>query len=491
VTGILLGRPAARPEAPYGAYRAGELTAAVAARVAHLHETGIASGDRVALTGDNSAVHLATLLALAHLDTSIVLVDHRLPAPQRRAMGERAAVRWLVHHTDDDLGIPPDRVVRLAEPPPAGAPVGPLAPAGTLPWWSRRDAVVLWSSGTTGPAKGVVKSGRALLDNTRRTAQGAGLRGDDVLAPLLPFSHQYGLSVVVLWWLLGCGLVVAPYHRLDHAIEDVVRHRATMVDASPPTYHTLLRLLARRPEMRGRLRGVRMWGVGGAPLPAPLAARFEAALGRPLLDGYGLTEVGNVALATPDNPVGCGAPLPGVEVRVTGAPGRPVPAGTLGEIEVRSGGLMTTYLGGPVPAPGDWYRTRDLGRLDAAGNLHVVGRKRAVHRLGHTLYPDSIERRAEQACGRQVKVIAVDDERRGTSLVFVVCDPDGGSGRWWRQLLRAALPHDEQPNRVWVVDRLPVTPNGKVDESRLRAELAADRRREDHRDTPGDREGAW
>lgn len=455
----------------------------VVALAEHFERRGVRRGDRVLLQGGNSTALVVTLITLMHLDTSIVLVDHQQTAADTRDAMARARVRWVVREADGGL--------------PAGAGVSehrticyhsavrsltdrthPRGPVSLAAWAQRSDAAVLWSSGTTGPAKGVVKSGRAIFDNITRTLETMGYGADDVLAPLLPFSHQYGLSMLLLWWTVRCSLVVTPYRLLHRALDDVIACGATVVDATPGTYHALLGLTERRPHLVGDLARVRIWGVGGAPLPRLLAERFAAVLGRPLLDGYGLTEVGNVALATCDDPVGCGRPLPGVGLRVVGEDGLRASADTVGEVEVRSDGLMEGYLCddgtfSPV-ARSSWYATRDLGYLDHLGHLHVIGRKQAVHRSGYTLYPATLERKAE-ACGCPVKVFALEDERRGCQLVFVVADPLLRDARhWWRQL-RALLAPYEQPSRVRVVERLPLNANGKVDEAALRVlTVAAD-----------------
>ncbi|MFI0712818.1 class I adenylate-forming enzyme family protein [Streptomyces inhibens] len=441
-----------------------------------LHHLGVRAGDRVLVQGDNSVDYVLTLLALMQLDTSLIPLDHRLPAADATAAAHQAHARWLVTAADRASGFPgiPDRRVihypRLA----ADAAPPPPADVDLSRWFHRPDALVLWSSGTTGRPKGIVKPGRAVLDNSLRTIQAMGYRQDDVLAPLLPFSHQYGLSVILLWWLARCTLLVTPYQRLDAAVGQAAAHGATAVDAAPSTYHSLLGVVRRRPEVRAGLAGVRIWGVGGAPLPAPLAESFHTTMGRPLLDGYGLTELGNVALATPDTPHGCGRPLPGVRLRVMRPDGTAADPGELGGIEVRSPGLMAGYLqedGSLTPVdPDAWYPTADLGSVDAEGTVRVVGRNQAVHRLGFTLYPESLERRAE-ACGRPVKVLAVDDQRRGSALHFVVADPEGEAPLTWRRRLAEHLAEYEQPNAVHVVGHFPLTANGKPDTRALRAQL--------------------
>ncbi|WP_330239810.1 class I adenylate-forming enzyme family protein [Streptomyces sp. NBC_00525] len=438
-----------------------------------LRGRGVRSGDRVLVRGDNSLDYVVTLLALVHLDTSLVPVDHRTSPADVSAMAARCDARWLVGDGTRPDRIPAERV--LAPQVLAAAQAEDASAAADIdlePWFRRRDALVLSSSGTTGRPKGIVKSGPAVRDNTLRTIEAMGYRPDDVLAPLLPFSHQYGLSVVLVWWLARCTLLITPYQRLDLAVGQAAAGGATAVDAAPSTYHTLLQVVRRRPDVRAGLAGVRIWGVGGAPLPRPLADTFRETMGRPLLDGYGLTELGNVALATPEFPVGCGRALPGVGLRVVRPDGTLARPGEPGEIEVRSPGLMECYLAAdgaldPVVDTG-WYPTADLGHLDAEGNLHVHGRNRAVHRLGFTLYPESLERKAE-LCGRPVKVVAAQDVRRGASLHFVVADPDGGEPRDWRRRLAPHLADYEQPNSVHVIREFPLGTNGKVDTAALGA----------------------
>ncbi|MFH8678974.1 class I adenylate-forming enzyme family protein [Streptomyces lydicus] len=441
-----------------------------------LRGLGLRAGDRVLVQGDNSVDYVLTLLALMHLDVSLVPLDHRVPAADAAAAARQARARWLVTAADHPAGfpgIPDERVIHYPRLP-ADAPPAPPAGVDLDRWFHRPDALVLWSSGTTGRPKGIVKPGRAVLDNSLRTIEAMGYRADDVFAPLLPFSHQYGLSVILLWWLARCTLLVTPYQRLDAAVTQAAAHGATAVDAAPSTYHSLLGVVRRRPEVRAGLAGVRVWGVGGAPLPTPLAESFRTTMGRPLLDGYGLTELGNVALATPETPHGCGRPLPGVRLRVRRPDGSAAGPGELGGIEVRSPGLMAGYLqedGSLTPVdPDAWYPTADLGSVDADGTVRVVGRNQAVHRLGFTLYPESLERRAE-SCGRPVKVLAVEDQRRGSALHFVVADPAGEAPLVWRRRLAEHLAEYEQPNAVHVVDHFPLTANGKPDTRALRAQL--------------------
>ncbi|MCP3821629.1 acyl--CoA ligase [Streptomyces sp. A3M-1-3] len=472
--------------------------AVAAARVLRAH--GVRPGDRVLVKADNSVEQVVAVLALVHLGASLVLLDnHHTDAETLRAL-TAAQVRFVL--TDRRSrpvpagirGLTVEELYRAAREP-AGPDTGTGTGTGTDPrtnpesdpdtsedfstqaWYCRDDALVIWSSGTTGESKGIVKSGRAFLDNLERTRRLMAYGVGDVFLPLLPFSHQYGISLILLAHLSGGDLVVVPYTRLDRALAAGARCGATVVDATPATYRSALNLMNRRPALLTALRGVRMWCTGGAPMDRNLGRHFRESTGRPLLDGYGSTEAGNVAFATPDNPVGCGRILDGLEVRILSPDGRrALPPGEVGEIWLHTPDLMEGYLsagGGIAPAPASHgYRTGDLGHLDEGGNLHVAGRRSAVHRLGHTLYPEVLERKAE-VCGRPVKVIALADERRGHELVFVIEDPESGHPRVWRERVSRQLASFEHPNHVLVTDRFPLNRNGKTDVLRLRAWVTA------------------
>ena len=477
MSGPLIDRSA--PASHPASWDRGQLVRRAGRLAVGLRERGVRPGDRVALVAPNGPGFVAGLLALMQLDVSIVLVDataedHRVADHCRRAevtgVVLSSSPRQVAGLTV--VGLPgPD--ARDGEPAPTERSARP-ADDPVAAWWRRADALVVFSSGTTGAPSVIVRSGPSLVANLRRTQDRMDYRADDVLLPLLPFSHQYGLSLVLLWWLSTATLVVVPPTALPAALAAVVTAGVTVVDATPATYHSWLRLLARRrpaaPDPATELRGVRLWCVGGAPCGAALRDAFGAAVGRPLLDGYGSSELGNVALAGPADPIACGRPLPGLRIEVVDDGGSPVPCGTVGRIVVHSPDRPVAVRVGerpwsPVDASG--FDTRDLGWLDAAGRLTVIGRARAVHRLGHTLYPEALASRAE-AAGAPVAVLALPDDRTGCRLVFVVADPTGASAAQWRPRICAHLDAHEWPNLVLVLHRFPVNSAGKVDLAELR-----------------------
>ncbi|MDI2031389.1 aldehyde dehydrogenase family protein [Saccharopolyspora sp. TS4A08] len=450
-----------------------------------LRGRGVRPGDRVVLSAANSAEFVVALFALIAVDASIVLVDHRQSAKEHRRVIDHARARWLLRDRTvpaEDLGAEVISLenalseVRLARPVDAFADVHDALSFDA--WYERADGLVLWSSGTTGAPKGIVRSGSSVRANIERTQDRMRYVADDVLMPLLPFSHQYGLSIILLWWWSEFTLVVNSSHRLDQALDRISEHGVTVVDATPSSYDTMLSIYGRRNRYHGSLASVRMWCVGGAPLSAALSGRFRTVIGKPLLDGYGSSEAGNIALAVEPDPRGVGRALDGIDIRIVDAHGDPLPPGERGEVVVRTPDYLNAYLGEdgePVPVTDREYRTHDLGWLDDQGNLTLIGRKRAVHRLGHTIYPDALVEKVER-CGNPVRVVPFDHERLGSELVFVVADEQDRSPAHWRARFAAELAEYERPNRVVVVPEFPLNLNGKVDTEALR-EMARGRTR--------------
>ncbi|WP_307705245.1 class I adenylate-forming enzyme family protein [Streptomyces sp. V1I6] len=440
-----------------------------------IRERGVGLGDRVMLKAGNSASYVCVLYALMHVGASIVLVDQQEHTEETRRIALLTGVK--VTFVDDETPIDQDAdPIHLYELMVATAGRQPTDRALSFDAWGElSDGLIMWTSGSTGSPKGVVKSGGKFLTNLRRNAHQVGHRPDDVLMPLLPFAHQYGLSMVLIAWLTRCSLVIAPYRRLDRALRMARDSGTTVIDATPSSYRSILSLVTRRPALRAHLAGTRMFCVGAAPLDAPLVESYVKEFGLPLLDSYGSTELGNIAFATLDNPVACGRVMEGIRLRIVDEEGHEVPAGRPGEIDVDSPDALEGQIaddGSVVPAVTGWQRTGDFGHLDADGNLYVLGRKFAVHRMGYTLYPELIERKVA-AAGCPTRIVPLPDELRGSQLVFFVEDDEKRDAAYWRERLCALLPAFEQPNRVVVLEQFPLNRNGKPDKKELTRMAAA------------------
>ena len=464
------------------------LAAAVDTAVDALRAAGVHPLDRVGLCGDSTAEYVTLFLALAHLDATVVVLDPRGYPTAAAATAAleldhivlpRATHRTGRHHQDWLTARPGATVHRTADLvtlPPGDAPEPETTPRlrvgglGALPWARRAGALVQTTSGTTGTPKIVAKTPQRMIANCLRTAEVVDYRDDDVLAPILPLDHQYGLSVLLIGLVVGLPVVIGDPARVLETLRLALRHGATVVDTTPRAHAAVLRAVESGRLSHPGLADVRLWCVGGGPSTADLRRRAAGLLGRPLLDGYGSTELGNVAHVDPDNAVDL-RPLPGVELRITQEDGGD--AAGWGRLHVRTPDA-------PLPGHG-WHDTGDLARLDPAGRLIVAGRYDAVIRNGIVIHPASIEHRLADA-GIQAMAVAVDGRDPGSEpkVVVVVEDPFRRRPGFWRDRVDELGPALERPDRVLTLPAFPRTPGtGKTDRRRLTRWVAAVEHRED------------
>ncbi len=298
---------------PDSAQTLGEVERDATAVAAQLQGLGVTRGTRVLYRAENSPAYVTVLLALMHAGASIVLADHLENTDGTVRIYHRApAGCWSPTRAPSPKVLPVARIGDLV----AGISQDDEGDFDLQPWAKMPDGLIMWSSGSTGEPKGIVKSGGKFLENLLRNADLVGHVADDVLLPLLPFSHQYGLSMVMIAWLRRCSLVVAPYRRLDVVLRMASRTGVTVIDATPPTYRSIRNIVTRRADPMADLRTVRMFCSGAAPLDPALSDSYRDFAGHPLLDSYGSTELGNVCFATSQNPVGTGQVVRGLGVRI-------------------------------------------------------------------------------------------------------------------------------------------------------------------------------
>lgn len=452
------------------------LDAAVDTAARSLRGAGIHAHHRVGLCGDSTAEYVALLLALASLDATVVVLDPRsyptvgaavaaldldhvvLPRAIDRLRHMRTwrdgAAGCPLHATADLLVLPPGDVPESVDEPQVRT-----EDLESWPWAARDGALVQTTSGSTGTPTVVPKRPGHMLANCRRTAEVVGYREDDVLAPVLPLDHQYGLSVLFIGLLLGLPVVATDPARVHTAVRLATRHGATVVDSTPQAHAAIVRGVHTGRLRAATLAGVRLWCVGGGPTPGSLHAEAQKVHGRPLLDGYGSTELGNVAHVDPADP-GALRALPGVELRVIGEDG---------SASHDWGRLLVRTPDAPTGADG-WYTTDDLARIDASGRLVVAGRYQAIDRNGIVVHPASLEHQLAGA-GIHAVCVSVESRRPGQSpkVVVVVEDPFRRRPPYWRDRVSTLLPALERPDRVLAIPQLPRTSGGtKVDRRRVR-----------------------
>ncbi|MFF9481916.1 class I adenylate-forming enzyme family protein [Streptomyces sp. NPDC014733] len=360
------------------------------------------------------------------------------------------------------------------------------APRGARPARAPHDpeavAAVMFTSGTTGPSKGVAVSHRAIRTNAAQFGDAHRIGADSAVLCHIPIVSPMHMNAAVR---AGACQLLCP----DPAIEESLR----LADAHGAThYYSLpvrLTRLATAPEFDGvTLKTVTMVAAGNQTLAPRVIAALADRLGVPVFQGYGLTE--STHLAHTDGPVGprpgsVGPPVAGSSSRIVDlTTGRPLPAGATGELQIRGPQLMSGYTNRPDLRPFDadgWFATGDVGRLDADGYLYVLDRTADVfHRDGELIAPSLLERALEAHPDvREAAVVERPDGDRGHAPVaFLATAHDLSDDRLAALVadVNAALrPHERLAGAVAVAAVPRSRTNGKVDRKALRAELPAAR----------------
>ena len=351
-----------------------------------------------------------------------------------------------------DAGLPPARLAGLID------ALGPDSVQDTEGVTSARSgphegvaegtAVVVGTSGSTGVPKGVELSAAALRHSARASLHRVGARPGERWLCCLPVTHVAGLAVLVRSLVSGTEPVLA--ERADAGT--VAASGCAHVSLVPTQLQRLLQ------EAGAPLAGFSSVLLGGAAAPSGLLEAGRDA-GVPVVTTYGMTETCG----------GCvydGVPLDGVRAEVRDD----------GRIWISGRVLFSGYLGGPrAPADG-WFRTGDLGRLDAEGRLTVRGRADDVITTGgHKVVPGEVAAALQSCPGvREAMVVGQPDPEWGERVVAVVvpADPaDPPNLELLRRHVRERLPRYAIPSRVVMVDAVPMLPSGKYDIVRLRQEL--------------------
>ncbi|WP_248113755.1 class I adenylate-forming enzyme family protein [Ralstonia pseudosolanacearum] len=280
-----------------------------------------------------------------------------------------------------------------------------------------------YTSGTTGHPKGAVLTHRAILMNTAMTATMHVRTAADTVVSALPCSHVYGNIVMNAAVAYGMTLVLHKAFEVEKVLASIQAERATIFEGVPTMYMYILNAPARG---RYDLSTLTRCTVGGQTMPEAKMREAEAAFGCPLIELWGMTEIGGLgtthSLYGPARHGSIGVPLPHLEARViaTDGTGRVLPPGEVGELQIRGPVTMREYLGRPEATvqtlgAGGWLHTGDLVRQDEQGYLYVVDRlKDLIITGGFNIYPAELERViAEHPDVAMVAVGSVPDETKG------------------------------------------------------------------------------
>ena len=429
---------------------------------------GSAAGRRVGVTATNTVEAVAALHGVWLAGGSAVLIGPMTPAAEAE---RRLAVTGCIAHVTP----------------------GPTPSVNTLdPRDDARadgEAVVIFTSGTTGQAKAASIPFRSLESSARTIAKGLGVgaEGRSLASPprtpqvtFVALAHMGGLLATQTSWSVGKPFLFVPKFDADTAFALIERFQLTTLAMTPAMVFDL----AYAPGERS-IAPVKSVSCGTAPLPESTRLAFERRYGAPILRNYGQTEfTGAIAFERYDDvkagrrpPLSVGRVADGVEVRIVGEGDVELPFGDVGEIWARGGSSMAGYLGADgAPKTGreaakmgeeGWIATGDLGTLDADGFVAIVGRSRDLMICGgFNVYPAVVEAAVNEVPGvLDCAVAGRNDERLGEVPVVAVVAEAGANLALepLRTALRTRLAGYELPRDLRIIEAIPRTANGKVD----------------------------
>ncbi len=341
------------------------------------------------------------------------------------------------------------------------------------------DAVVLYTSGTTGKPKGALLSHSNLLWNASLASfDVVGLTQDDTILGCLPLFHSFGQSCTLNAGIrAGATIVLMPRFDGATAIELMVTEGVTVFMGVPTMYIALLEAAAhddRRPNLRRAV-------SGGASLPIAVLEKFGDVFGADIYEGYGLSETSPVASFNQEwsgrKPGTVGPAIWGTQIGIAAAENEDaielLPTGERGEVVLRGHHIFSGYLNNPEATAAvmrdGWFRTGDIGILDEDGFLSIVDRKKdLIIRGGFNVYPREVEEVIARMPGvAQVAVVGIADDTYGEEICAVVtlaagADASTVTAESVTAFAQQHLGKHKYPRRVEIVDALPMGPSGKV-----------------------------
>lgn len=464
-------------------------------RVAHgLAGLGVGAGDRVAIFLPNLPEFAIVYLAAQKVGAVAVSANVMLTTAElgylvadsgsatlftTEALFPRAAPLL------DDPASPLGRVViceGVVEGQPALAELGAgvAAPFRAREMEPSDPAVILYTSGTTGRQKGAVLSHLNVISNVNATQQLLRLEPSDSLILYLPLFHCFGQNFIMNS-AFNAGASVVMQRRFDPAetLSAVERHGVTIFLGVPTIYLGLLNAGV-PPE---RLASVRLYFSAAATLPVETGAQWRERFGRPINEGYGLTETSPFASYNHEHahrPGSVGTPIPLVELRVVDAEGQALAPGEWGEIVIRGPNVMLGYWNRPAETAealrGGWFHSGDIGYLDDDGYCYLVDRvKDMINTAGFKVWPREVEEVLyRHPAIHECAVVGVPEPAKGEiARAFVVMRPGASvTPDALAAFCRQELAAYKVPRAFEFVTELPKNPTGKILKRVLREQAA-------------------
>ncbi|MFI6953385.1 long-chain fatty acid--CoA ligase [Nocardia sp. NPDC050408] len=441
-----------------------------------LRESGIATGDRVALLVPNVLAFPILYYGILRTGAVVVpmnpLLKSREVAYHLADSGAKVVFAWR--------SALPEVAAAAAEVGIAAVAIDESTLAEIATWSSSPEieashdddpAVILYTSGTTGTPKGAQLTHANLRKNAEVTAAAIlGLTSEDVIMGCLPLFHSFGqtcgLNAAIS---VGACLTLVPRFDPNIVLKAIERDSVTVFEGVPTMYVGMLSAGAGVADTSS----LRICVSGGAAMPVGVLRGFTETFGVQVVEGYGLSETSPVATFNRlerQKPGSIGYGIDGVDIAILDVNDNPVPHGSVGELVIRGHNVMLGYWERPKETAqvmrGGWFHSGDLARQDEDGYFYIVDRKKdMIIRGGYNIYPREIEEVFyEHPDVLEAAVIGYPHSVHGEEIAAAVALRPGASVsvESLRDFVKDRVAAYKYPRTVWLVDSLPKGPSGKI-----------------------------
>ena len=454
----------------------------------HLVDLGVISGDRVMLMLANVPAFVVWYYAAARIGAIAATISSRFVDHEVTQVLKDSTPSVFVAQADtiaavsDSLNSAAVHALKVEEDGQISEGASKIDDATESTWVELAPsdpAAILYTSGTTGVAKGVTLSQLNVRSNVSAFNHLCGMRTDDRILISVPLFHCFGQNALLNSGLnVGATLVLQRTYDPVDAKRLIAEHRVTKLFGVP----TMFQLLHTRCEPE-ELASVKYCFSAAATLPLQVSENWQAKFGQPIYEGYGLTETSPFASYNHrlrHHPGSIGTAIDGVEMRIVDLQsGEPCLPGELGEIAIRGPNVMLGYWNRPEETTQSikdgWFHSGDIGRIDGQGFFYLVDRLKDMISVGGLkVYPAEVENTLlDHPAVSQVAVVGKPDEVFGEKVVaFVVLDAAVPAAHdvstELRRFAQTRLASYKVPQQVGFVDELPRNPSGKVLKTKLR-----------------------